>query len=75
VLLNLIADAIDSMVALDERRLLCVNSDVHDDGVTTSRMTLSFSLSCAPTMRHLLILREVRKPTISRQIRASDADS
>lgn len=36
MLFNLIADAIDSMAALDERRLLCVNSDVHDDGLTIS---------------------------------------
>jgi hypothetical protein len=126
VLLNLIANAIDSMATLHERRLLCVTSDDHDGGVTisvptpeqgsvrvtlagystrssrqnlkvwewgwrfvarfsrritaacwwpqTSRMPPSFSLSCAPTMRPLLILREVRKPTISRLIRASDAD-
>jgi signal transduction histidine kinase len=39
MLLNLIANAIDSMAALDERRLLCVNSDVHDDGGVTISVT------------------------------------
>ncbi|WNC94043.1 MASE4 domain-containing protein [Paraburkholderia sp. FT54] len=39
VLLNLIANAIDSMTAFDEPRVLCVKSDVHDDGGVTVSVT------------------------------------
>jgi len=39
VLLNLIANAIDSMAALGEPRVLCVKSDVHDDGGVTVSVT------------------------------------
>ncbi|WP_217478414.1 MASE4 domain-containing protein [Pararobbsia alpina] len=39
VLLNLIANAIDSMVAVDEPRVLCVKSDLDDDGSVTVSVT------------------------------------
>ncbi|KAA1014401.1 GHKL domain-containing protein [Paraburkholderia panacisoli] len=39
VLLNLIANAIESMAAMDEPRVLCVKSDVHDDGGVTVSVT------------------------------------
>jgi signal transduction histidine kinase len=39
VLVNLIANAIDSMAAMDEPRVLCVKSDVHHDGGVTVSVT------------------------------------
>src|SRR5260370_31926949 len=40
----------------------------------TSRGAPSFSLSCLPTVRRLLVLHGESNPTISRLVRASDAD-
>jgi signal transduction histidine kinase len=39
VLLNLVTNAIDAMAASDEERVLCVKSDVHDDGAVKVSVT------------------------------------